>query len=241
MTAIANATTNPTNRFAIDTDAVAADLDREGHSVVRGLLDAATAEELVAGFDDDRRYRSTIDMARHGYGVGTYRYFTYPLPPAVDALRTQLYRQLVPVADEWAERLGSPERYAAELHDFLAQCAAAGQLRPTPLILRYHPGHYNCLHQDRYGEVAFPLQVAILLTPRAEFDGGELALVEQRPRAQSRVHVVSLDQGDAVVFPNQVRPGLGSRGAYRVQVRHGVATLRRGRRHALGVIFHDAA
>jgi len=240
MTAAAGATTG-TSRFAIDTAAVATDLDQEGHAVVHHLLDAATAEELVAGFDDDRRYRSTIDMARHGYGVGTYRYFAYPLPSVVDALRAQLYRQLVPVADQWAERLGSPERYPAELPDFLARCAAAGQTRPTPLILRYHPGHYNCLHQDRYGEVAFPLQVAILLTPRAEFDGGELALVEQRPRAQSRVHVVSLDRGDAVVFPNQVRPALGTRGAYRVQVRHGVATLRRGERHTLGVIFHDAA
>jgi uncharacterized protein len=233
--------TNATNRFAIDSQAVAADLDREGHSVVPGLLEAATAEELVGDFDDDRRYRSTIDMARHGYGVGTYRYFSYPLPPVVDTLRAQLYRQLVPVANGWAERLGSTERYPTELPDFLARCATAGQTRPTPLILRYHPGHYNCLHQDRYGEVAFPLQVAILLTPRAEFDGGELVLVEQRPRAQSRVHVVALDQGDAVVFPNQVRPALGARGAYRVHVRHGVATLRRGERHTLGVIFHDAA
>ena len=151
--------------FAVDTAAVAADLDREGHAVVPGLLDAATAEELVAGFDDDHRYRSTIDMARHGYGVGTYRYFAYPLPPTVAALREQLYRQLVPIADEWAERLGTGERYPDELPEFLARCAAAGQERPTPLILRYRPGHYNCLHQDRYGEVAFPLQVAILLTP----------------------------------------------------------------------------
>ena len=150
--------------FAVDTAAVAADLDREGHAVVPGLLDAATAEELVAGFDDDQRYRSTIDMARHGYGVGTYRYFAYPLPPTVAALREQLYRQLVPIADEWAERLGTGERYPDGLAEFLDRCAAAGQERPTPLILRYRPGHYNCLHQDRYGEVAFPLQVAILLT-----------------------------------------------------------------------------
>ena len=227
--------------FAVDTATVAADLDREGHAVVPGLLDAATAEELVAGFDDDHRYRSTIDMARHGYGVGTYRYFAYPLPPTVAALREQLYRQLVPIADAWAERLGSEARYPDELPQFLARCAAAGQARPTPLILRYRPGHYNCLHQDRYGEVAFPLQVAILLTPRAEFDGGELVLVEQRPRAQSRAHVVALQRGDAVVFPNHVRPVLGTRGPYRVHVRHGVATLRRGQRHVLGVIFHDAA
>jgi hypothetical protein len=227
--------------LTIDTTTVAADLDREGHAVVSGLLDAATADAMVAGFDDDHRYRSTIDMARHGYGVGTYRYFAYPLPPTVAALRERLYRQLVPIADEWAERLGTGERYPDELTEFLARCAAAGQERPTPLILRYRPGHYNCLHQDRYGEVAFPLQVAILLTPRSEFDGGELVLVEQRPRAQSRAHVVSLQQGDAVVFPNQVRPARGSRGTYRVQVRHGVATLRRGGRHVLGVIFHDAA
>jgi hypothetical protein len=232
---------SPAGRFTIDRAEVAAGLDGEGHAVVQGLLDSAAAEELVAGFDDDRRYRSTVDMARHGYGVGTYRYFAYPLPPTVAALREQLYRQLVPIADEWAERLGSGERYPDELAGFLARCAAAGQERPTPLILGYRPGHYNCLHQDRYGEVAFPLQAAILLTPRAGFDGGELVLVEQRPRAQSRAHVVSLQQGDAVVFPNQVRPALGTRGPYRVQVRHGVATLRRGGRHVLGVIFHDAA
>ena len=232
---------NVASRFAIATAAVAADLDREGHAVVPGLVDASTAEDLVAGFDDDRRYRSTIDMARHGYGVGTYRYFAYPLPPTVAALREDLYRQLVPIADEWAERLGSDERFPDDLAGFLARCAAAGQERPTPLILRYRPGHYNCLHQDRYGEVAFPLQVAILLTPCDAFEGGELVLIEQRPRAQSRAHVVSLQQGDAVVFPNQVRPVLGARGPYRVQVRHGVATLRRGERHVLGVIFHDAA
>src|SRR5689334_2740264 len=146
--------TNATNRFAIDSQAVAADLDREGHSVVPGLLEAATAEELVGDFDDDRRYRSTIDMARHGYDVGTYRYFSYPLPPVVDTLRAQHSRRLVPVANGWAERLGSTERYPTELPVFLARCATAGQTRPTPLILRYHPGHYNCLRQDRYGEVA---------------------------------------------------------------------------------------
>jgi hypothetical protein len=227
--------------FPIDTETVAADLDREGHAIVHGLLDAATAQELVAGFVDDHRYRSTIEMARHGYGVGTYRYFAYPLPEIVADLRVQLYRRLVPIADEWSTRLGSDLRYPPELPEFLERCAAAGQHRPTPLILRYHPGHYNCLHQDRYGEVAFPLQVAILLTARSAFEGGELVLVEQRPRAQSRAHVVSLQRGDAVVFPNQVRPAQGARGSYRVQVRHGVATLRRGHRHVLGVIFHDAA
>lgn len=227
-------------RFAIDATAVAAELDREGHAVVPRLLTADQTAEVVSMFDEDDRFRSTVDMARHGYGVGTYRYFAYPLPSLVAELRSRLYEQLVPIADDWARRLATNVTHPPALTGFLERCAAAGQRRPTPIVLRYEPGHYNCLHQDRYGQVAFPLQVAILLTPGMDFDGGELVLVEQRPRAQSRAHVVALDQGDAVVLPNQARPMTGRRGPYRVQVRHGVATLRRGRRHVLGLIFHDA-
>jgi hypothetical protein len=219
---------------------VAADLDTEGHAVVRGLLSATDAGAVVAMFDDDQRYRSTVDMARHGYGVGTYRYFAYPLPPLVQHLRSALYAALVPLANAWEERLGTGVVYPGSLDEFLDRCHAGGQRRPTALVLRYLPGHYNCLHQDRYGAVAFPLQVAVLLTARATFEGGEFVLVEQRPRMQSRAHVVSLDHGDAVIFPNRVRPVRGSRGDYQVQYRHGVATLRAGSRHVLGLIFHDA-
>ncbi len=224
----------------MDIAAVADALDAEGHAVVRGLLSGEQAASVVAMFDDDKRYRSTIDMARHGYGVGTYRYFANPLPDLVGALRSSLYEQLVPLANAWERRLQTGVSYPPHHSGFLQRCAAAGQLRPTPLVLRYVAGHYNCLHQDRYGPVAFPFQVAILLTSAAEFVGGEFVLVEQRPRAQSRAHVVSLDLGDAVIFPNQVRPVTGTRGDYRVQYRHGVATLRSGTRHVLGIIFHDA-
>ena len=228
-------------RFEIDTSAVAGALDAEGHAIVRGLLSADESAEVIAMFDDDRRYRSTVDMARHGYGVGTYRYFAHPLPDLVGTLRSRLYEQLVPIANGWERRLGSSTIHPATHPAFVERCAAAGQYRPTPLVLRYHPGHYNCLHQDRYGEVAFPLQTAILLTPPTEFEGGEFVLVEQRPRMQSRAHVVPLGLGDAVIFPNQVRPVSGSRSTYRVNVRHGVSTLRRGTRHVLGIILHDAA
>jgi uncharacterized protein len=203
-------------------------------------LTADEAVEAVAMFDDDARFRSTVDMARHGYGVGTYRYFGYPLPDLVATLRARLYEQLAPIANEWSAALGSVDRFPEGLDGFTERCVAAGQLRPTPLLLRYHPGHYNCLHQDRYGAVSFPLQAAILLTAPTDFDGGEFALVEQRPRMQSRVHVVPLGLGDAVVFPNDVRPVEGTRGVYRVRVRHGVSTLRQGTRHVLGVILHDA-
>lgn len=224
----------------MDIDTVYVALDAEGHALVPGLLSAEQAASVVAMFDDDGRYRSTIDMARHGYGVGTYRYFANPLPDLVGSLRARMYEQLVPLANAWERRLQTGVSYPPHHSGFLQRCAAAGQLRPTPLVLRYLPGHYNCLHQDRYGPVAFPFQVATLLTPAAEFAGGEFVLVEQRPRAQSRAHVVSLDIGDAVIFPNQVRPVTGTRGDYRVQYRHGVATLRSGTRHVLGIIFHDA-
>jgi uncharacterized protein len=221
-------------------DEAFAPLDDVGHCTLRQLITASEATALIDMFDEDARYRSTIDMARHGFGVGTYRYFAYPLPDAVEQLRQRLYAQLVPLANDWEERLGTAVSYPATLDEFTVHCAASGQVRPTPLILRYQPGHYNCLHQDRYGAVSFPFQVAILLTAKDQFDGGEFVLVEQRPRVQSRAHVISLDIGDAVVFPNQVRPVTGTRGVYRTQFRHGVSTLHSGTRHVLGLIFHDA-
>jgi uncharacterized protein len=224
----------------VDVDDVRRQLADRGYAVIRRLVDHATSDEIVAKFDDDHRYRSTIDMKRHGFGVGTYRYYGYPLPTEVDDLRCSLYAVLAPLANEWEEQLSSPARYPPSLDEFLRVCHHAGQRRTTPLVLRYGPGHYNCLHQDRYGAVAFPLQVAVLLTPAPSFVGGEFVLVEQRPRMQSRAHVVRLDLGDAVIFPNQVRPNRGAKGVYRTQFRHGVATLESGRRHVLGLIFHDA-
>jgi hypothetical protein len=178
-------------------------------------------------------------MARHGFGRGEYRYFAYPLPAPVEALRTALYPRLVGVANRWHERMGLARRFPETHADYLAECLAAGQARPTPLLLRYGPGDYNCLHQDLYGEHVFPLQAAVLLS--RDFEGGELVLTEQRPRMQSRAEVVPLRQGDAAVFAVNQRPVAGTRGDYRVTMRHGVSTIRSGKRHVLGVIFHDAA
>jgi hypothetical protein len=181
-------------------------------------------------------------MARHGYGRGEYRYFAYPLPTLVEQLRTALYARLAPIANAWHERMGSNVRFPPIHAEFLQRCHSAGQLRPTPLLLQYGPGDYNCLHQDLYGEQVFPLQVAILLSsPGNDFAGGEFVLTEQRPRMQSRVEVVPLTQGDAVVFAVNSRPVQGARGSYRVNLRHGVSTVRSGRRQTLGIIFHDAA
>jgi hypothetical protein len=216
-------------------------LDAHGCARIPRLLDRGVCEGLAEGYADERRFRSTVVMARHGFGRGEYRYFADPLPPLVRGLREGLYPPLAAIADRWAEALGSPERFPAEHAAYLARCHAAGQLRPTPLLLRYGPGDYNCLHQDLYGEHRFPLQVAILLSePGRDFEGGEFVLTEQRPRMQSRVEVVPLRQGDAVVFPVRERPARGGRGVYRVNLRHGVSRIRSGRRFALGVIFHDA-
>jgi hypothetical protein len=220
--------------------ALRAGLDDAGFAVIPGLLDQGACDALAAGYDLDQ-FRSTIAMARHGFGRGEYKYYRYPLPPLITELRPALYERLVPIANHWQEALGSPARYPGRHEDFLAQCHATGQKRPTPLILRYGRGDYNCLHQDVYGDTVFPLQVAVLLSSPSNFSGGEFLLTEQRPRRQSRAQVVPLDQGDAVVFAVRDRPVRGSRGYYRVQHRHGVSEVRSGQRHTLGVIFHDAA
>ncbi len=218
-----------------------ADLDSQGCAVIEKLLSPEECRKVAALYPEDRFFRSTVHMARHGFGLGEYRYFRYPLPDRLAELRTTLYRRLAPVANSWNERMGIGRRYPAEHADFLAECHAAGQLRPTPLLLRYGPGDYNCLHQDLYGEMVFPLQVAILLSePGEDFRGGEFVLTEQRPRMQSRAEVVPLRQGDAVAFAVNQRPSRGSRGDYRVTMRHGVSRIRTGNRHTLGIIFHDA-
>ena len=217
-------------------------LDRNGYAVLPGLLDAAECRALAALYDDREKFRSRVVMARHGYGRGEYKYLAYALPPRVATLRAALYPPLAAVANAWQRRLGGAADFPATLERYLARCHAAGQKRPTPLILKYGPGDYNCLHQDLYGELVFPLQATVLLSrPGADFAGGEFLLVEQRPRRQSRGEVVPLDQGDAVIFPVNHRPVAGTRGDYRVTMRHGVSRLHSGSRFTLGVIFHDAA
>jgi len=226
----------------IDWTRVAADLDAHGCAVLQKALSAPECTALAGLYDDDARFRSRVVMARHGFGRGEYRYFSYLLPPPVAALRASLYPPLAGIANRWHEAMGLTTRFPATHDDFLSHCHAAGQTRPTPLLLRYGPGDYNCLHQDVYGEHVFPLQVAFLLSdPGHDFTGGEFVLTEQRPRMQSRVEVVPLQQGDAVIFPVRHRPVQGTRGAYRVTMRHGVSRLRSGQRHTLGIIFHDAA
>lgn len=227
---------------ALDWHAVGAALDRAGWAVLPQLLSATEGDDIAALYGDEELFRSHVQMARHGFGRGEYRYFAYPLPPLVAALRGALYARLSPVANRWHERMGRAGHFPADHADYLAHCHAAGQARPTPLLLRYGPGDYNCLHRDLYGAEVFPLQVAVLLsTSRAAFSGGEFVLTEQRPRMQSRAAVVPLGQGDAVVFAVNERPVAGSRGDYRVAMRHGVSEVRSGRRHTLGIIFHDAA
>lgn len=218
-----------------------ADLDAQGWSLTGPLLTAEECAEIAGWYEDDARFRKRVVMARHGYGQGEYGYFAYPLPGPVQRLRESLYRPLAEVANRWAEQLGEGRRFPPTLDGMLARCHEAGQVRPTPLLLTYGPGDYNCLHQDLYGEHVFPLQAAILLDePGRDFTGGEFVLVEQRPRQQSRAEVVPLTQGQAVIFAVRERPAAGSRGVHRRQLRHGVSTLRSGRRRTLGVIFHDA-
>ena len=220
---------------------IAADLDAHGCAVMGPLLTPAECAALAALYDRDEPFRSRVVMARHGFGRGEYKYLAYPLPEAVATLRRELYRRLVPVANAWQERLGTSARYPAEHAAFLERCHAAGQVRPTPLLLRYGPGDHNCLHQDLYGEHAFPLQAVFLLAePGRDFAGGELVLTEQRPRLQSRAEVVPLRRGEGAIFAVSHRPVAGSRGTYRVTMRHGVSRVRAGLRHTLGVIFHDA-
>lgn len=217
------------------------DLDDQGWAILPNLLDGRQCASVTALYDGGQGFRSHVVMARHGFGQGEYRYFSYPLPPLVQQLRATLYPRLAPLANGWCERMGKPTRFAENHADFLDRCHAAGQGRPTPLLLRYGPGDYNCLHQDLYGEHVFPLQAAVLLSrPGEDFEGGEFVITEQRPRMQTRVSVVPLQQGDAVIFAVNSRPVAGGRGDYEVKLRHGVSRLRSGSRHTLGVIFHDA-
>jgi hypothetical protein len=226
----------------IDYRALADSLDNIGYAIVPQLIDVATCSNLAAAFDDDERFRSTIDMARYNFGSGVYRYFAAPLPDVVATLRTALYPGLAEIANQWQAALALDARFPSAHADYLERCHQAGQRRPTPLLLRYRPGDFNCLHQDLYGEEVFPLQVAILLSaPGDDFEGGEFVLTEQRPRMQSRVAVVPLRRGDAVVFPVSQRPVAGKRGYYRVNIRHGVSRLHLGERVTLGIIFHDAS
>ncbi len=225
-----------------DWKAVGEALDAHGNAPMQGLLTPRECDEIVALYPEESRFRSRVVMARHGFGKGEYQYFAYPLPPLVAALRSAFYPRLVGIANRWSERMGQgrpyPEAYAA----YLKACHAAGQVRPTPLLLQYGAGDFNSLHQDLYGELFFPLQVAILLSePGQDFTGGEFVMTEQRPRMQSRAEVVPLRKGDAVVFAVQNRPVEGTKGIYRVNLRHGVSRVRSGHRHTLGVIFHDAS
>ena len=224
----------------LDWEAIARDLDTCGFAVTPPLLTAVECRQVASLWERRDRFRTHVDMAQHRFGVGEYRYFAEPLPPLVAALRRHSYARLAPLANRWTAELGG-ERFPADLAAFVAYCAARGQRRPTPLLLRYTAGGYNCLHQDLYGAVAFPLQLTILLSrPHVDFTGGEILLVEQRTRAQSRGQAVVLAQGQAVIFPNRHRPVTGARGTYRVTVRHGVSDVHSGERRTLGVIFHDA-
>ncbi|WP_341916943.1 2OG-Fe(II) oxygenase [Hydrocarboniphaga effusa] len=225
----------------IDWAAVESGLDGQGNATVVALLRQSECRELATLYDESGFYRSRVVMGRHGFGRGEYRYYDYPLPKLIDDLRRTAYARLAPIANRWNQRLGVAVRYPDTLAEFTHRCHEAGQRRPTPLILRYGEGDYNCLHQDLYGEQVFPLQLAVLLSePGRDFTGGEFVMTEQRPRMQSRCEVVPLGQGDAVIFAVNNRPVQGSRGAYQVRLRHGVSRLRSGRRHALGLIFHDA-
>jgi hypothetical protein len=226
----------------LDWGAIEADLDRQGLAVTPPLLDADACASIRRWYDVDALFRTRVVMARHGFGRGEYKYFGYPLPALIGALRSEFYSRLAPLANRWESALGRSPRYPAAHAEFLAGCRGGGQQRPTPLLLRYGPGDYNCLHQDLYGDHVFPLQAAILLSkPGEDFSGGEFVLAEQRPRMQSRVEVAPLGQGQAVIFAVNERPVRGARGVYRVKMRHGVSQIRCGSRYTLGMILHDAA
>jgi uncharacterized protein len=226
---------------ALDWAALAADLDTHGCATTDRLLTAAECASLADAYSSEDLFRSRIVMARHGFGRGEYKYYSNPLPEIVAELRTALYPPLAEIANRWNEAIGSAERYPKNHAAFLKRCHDSGQIKSTPLLLQYGPGDYNCLHQDLYGEHVFPLQVAFLLSrPGLDFTGGEFVLTEQRPRMQSRVEVVPLQQGEGVIFPVHHRPVRGTRGTYRVNMRHGVSRLRSGHRHTLGIIFHDS-
>jgi len=218
------------------------ELGDQGNVLLKGVLAPEECEWLASLYPKESAFRSRIVMGRHGFGRGEYKYFSYPLPAIIEALRTALYRKLAPLANQWNQAMGIEIQYPHEHADFIKRCHDAGQLRPTPLLLQYGPGDYNCLHQDLYGEHVFPIQVAFLLSqPQKDFVGGEFVLTEQRPRMQSRPEVVPLRQGDGVAFAVHHRPVQGTRGTYKVNLRHGVSRLRSGQRHTLGIIFHDAA
>ena len=224
-----------------DWASIADELDAHGCATLEALLSPQECAALAGMYADDGRFRSRVLMGRHGFGRGEYRYFDYPLPELVAGLRGAVYPRLAPIANRWNASMGLAVRYPATHAEFIARCRVAGQRRPTPLLLQYGAGDYNCLHQDLYGEHVFPLQLAILLSePGRDFRGGEFVLTEQRPRMQSRIEVVPLRQGDAVLFAVHQRPLQGTRGSYRVNMRHGVSRVRRGHRHTLGIIFHDA-
>lgn len=222
-------------------DQVYRELDAEGNAIVKGILSPDECDEIRGFYEDEDLFRSQIVMERHGFGRGEYRYFSYPLPSLIAALRTSVYPHLVPTANRWNEAMGIDVRYPATHADFIQRCHQAGQNKPTPLILKYGPDDYNCLHQDLYGEHVFPLQIAVLLSePETDFTGGEFVMTEQRPRMQSRPIVVPLQKGDGVVFAVNHRPVKGKKSVYRVNLRHGVSRLRSGSRFTLGIIFHDA-
>jgi hypothetical protein len=231
-----------TDRVAgYDWDALAGDLSGYGCAVLEKLLTPQECRDIAELYPHEEHFRSHIHMARHGFGKGEYRYFRYPLPDVLGGLRTALYPRLAPIANDWNTRMSIAARYPETHAEFLKACHDAGQTRPTPLLLQYLPGDFNCLHQDLYGDLAFPLQVAILLSePGQDFTGGEFVLTEQRPRMQSRAEVVPLRQGDAVAFAVHNRPVQGTKGSYRVNLRHGVSRVRSGKRHTVGIIFHDA-
>lgn len=225
----------------LDWQRIARDLDQEGNAIIEQLLSPEECQAIASLYPNDDVFRSRVVMERHGFGRGEYKYFRYPLPALVSELRGSVYPHLVPVANRWNEAMGSDGRYPERHADFVERCHKAGQTRPTPLLLQYEAGDYNCLHQDIYGEHVFPLQLAILLSsPGADFTGGEFVMTEQRPRMQSRPMVAPLRQGDGVVFAVHNRPVRGARSTYRVNMRHGVSRIRSGRRHTVGIIFHEA-
>jgi hypothetical protein len=234
-------TAAPSSGAAIDWTGVAAELDAHGCATVGPLLSPRECRAIAGLYDSDEPFRSRVVMARHGFGRGEYKYFSYALPSTIAKLRAALYPELAQIANRWNAQMGVAVQYPAAHDEFLRRCHKAGQTKPTPLLLQYGAGDYNCLHQDLYGEHVFPLQIAILLSePGTDFTGGEFVLTEQRPRMQSRAEVVPLRQGEGVIFPVHHRPVQGTRGVYRVNMRHGVSRLRSGRRHTLGIIFHDA-
>jgi hypothetical protein len=225
----------------IDLGNVARELDAQGSAVLNHLISQEQCRAVASLYSHDRLFRSRVVMSRHGFGRGEYKYFDYPLPNVVGELRSTIYPHLAPIANRWNAAMGMDVRYPEKHSEFLDRCHAAGQTKPTPLLLQYEKDDYNCLHQDLYGEHVFPLQVAILLSePGEDFEGGEFVMTEQRPRMQSRAEVVPLRQGDGVVFAVHHRPVMGTRGMYRVNLRHGVSRIRSGRRHTVGIIFHDA-